>query len=58
MSWKKKITENAAGTLRFIGYAFIIFDAIVLSAFTLWFTCKFLWQLINWLNKTIFSEPW
>ena len=58
MSWRKKFTDNAGDTLRFIGYAFLAFDLIVLSVFSLWFTGKFLYRLSGWLNRVLFGFPW
>ncbi len=56
MSWKKNRTDKVADVLRFVGYAFLAFDAIILSAFTLWFTGRFIWHLMQWLDDVFFSR--
>lgn len=58
MSWKKKFTDSVGDTLRFIGYAFLVCDCILLSLFSLWFIGKFLWRLSEWLDRVIFDQPW
>lgn len=58
MSWRKTISENIADLLRFLGYGFLILDGIILALFSFWFVCKFIWQLVNWLDRVMFSEPW
>jgi hypothetical protein len=58
MRWKAKFSEQAAKMLRFTGYVFLAFDAIVLSAFTFWFVAKFVWHLAGWLDHKIFDGPW
>ena len=58
MVWKKKFSEQIADILRFAGYVFLAFDAIVLSAFTFWFIAKFIWHFGGWLDHKLFSGPW
>jgi hypothetical protein len=58
MYWKKKFSEQIADILRFAGYVFLAFDAIVLSAFTFWFIAKFIWHFGGWLNYKLFNGPW
>jgi len=55
MSWQKKKLETIADVFRFIGYAFLIFDGIVLGFFTFWFTCRFIGHLIDWLDRNFFQ---
>jgi hypothetical protein len=58
MTWRMRFIDSAGETLRFIGYLFLVLDAIILSAFTLWFTGKFLWFFAHWLDRVIFSNYW
>ena len=58
MGWRRQFVDQIAEILRFIGYSFLFFDAIILSLFTLWFTGKFLWFFTRWLNRVIFSSEW
>ena len=58
MSWRSRLTDDIGERLRFIGYAFLILDGVVLSLFTLWLTAKFLWFLGCWLDRVMFSSPW
>ena len=56
MSWKKRFTDNVGDILRFIGYAFLAFDLIVLSIFSLWFIAKFVYELSLWLDRVMFDR--
>lgn len=58
MSWRKKFSDNAGDTLRFIGYLFLFLDAIVFSAFSLWFIGKFIWFFACWLDRVVFGNAW
>lgn len=58
MSWQKNFIDHIGDILRFIGYAFLAFDLIVLSLFSLWFVCNFIYRLSGWLNRVMFDRPW
>jgi len=58
MSWQKTFIDKAGDILRFIGYAFLAVDAIVLAAFTFWFIAKFVWNFMSFLNRVMFGRPW
>jgi hypothetical protein len=58
MSWRKNFTDNAGDILRFIGYAFLAIDLIVLSVFSLWFVTKFIYRTCGWLDRVLFESPW
>ena len=58
MSWKKNTTEKAGDGLRFAAYLFIALDAIVISAFTLWFVWNFTAKLMDWLDRVLFLRQW
>ena len=58
MSWRQKVSDHIADFLRFIGYVFLAFDAIVLAVFSFWFVAKFLWHLTQYLNRVLFDGPW
>jgi len=58
MSWQRNLTERIADTMRFIGYGFLLVDAIILSLFTVWFVSKFVWHIVQWLNRIMFANPW
>ena len=58
MSWKKTFTDNIGDILRFIGYAFLTFDLIILSVFSLWFVCNFIYRLSGWCTRIMFDRPW
>jgi hypothetical protein len=58
VSWKDNFFDKVADMLRFIGYACIAIDAIILAAFSLWFTGKFIWFFTDWINRIIFVQKW
>ena len=58
MSWKKKFTDHIGDVLRFVGYIFLAFDAIVLSVFLFWFIVKFVWRFAEFIDFHIFNSPW
>jgi hypothetical protein len=58
MNWRKRFIDDAADNLRFIGYLFLYLDAILLAAFTLWFTKNFVWFFACWLKSVLFDERW
>jgi hypothetical protein len=58
MSWNRGKTEDLAKSLRFVGWAFVALDAILLAMFSFWFAWRFLGSFKDWLVKTIFSAPW
>ena len=58
MGWKKTFRESAGDILRFMGYAFLAFDLIAISIFSLWFVCRFLHRLAGWFDRIMFDRPW
>jgi len=58
MSWKQTFVERIGDNMRFIGYAFLLLDLIVLSVFSLWFLCRFVHRFSGFLNRVMFDKPW
>lgn len=58
MGWNRGRTEDLAKALRFIGWAFVALDTILLAMFSSWFVWKALGFFRNWLARTLFSSPW
>jgi len=58
MSWQKNVTEKISDVMRFLAYACLATDLIVLAGFTVWFSGKFLYFFVRFLNRTIFGNPW
>ncbi len=58
MGWQKKFADNAGDILRFIGYAILAIDLIILAALSLILTSKLAWFFLKWLNRTIFAHYW
>ena len=58
MSWGKSVTEKIADVMRFLAYACLAIDLIALAGFTVWFSMKFLYFFLRFLNRTIFNNPW
>jgi hypothetical protein len=58
MSWRQKLTDHIADVLRFAASLFLAFDAIVLSMFVFWFLTFFLWRFAQYINHSIFENPW
>jgi hypothetical protein len=58
MSWKQNFVDRIGEHMRFLGYSLLLFDLIVLSGFSLWFICNFVYRLSGWLNRIMFDKPW
>ncbi len=58
MSWKKKLSEKIADTLRFAAYLFVALDTILLSIFLFWFLVRFLWRFMQYVDYKMFQHPW
>jgi hypothetical protein len=58
MNWKSGFFDKIGDFLRFIGYACLAVDVIVLALFSLWFTSKFVWFFIGWLDRVMFAHKW
>ena len=58
MSWRKKLTDNVSDVLRFAAYIFLALDGIVLSVFMFWFITRFFWRFAQYINHSIFENPW
>ena len=56
MSWQRRFTDNAGDVLRFIGYAFLALDAIVLAIFSFWFVSRFAYEFALWLTRILFDR--
>ena len=58
MNWKTSTLEFLGDAMRFLGRVCLTVDVILLSVFSVWFVANFLWQLIGYLNRTMFRAPW
>jgi len=58
MNWKQNLTTFLTDTLRLSIQACLFVDGILLALFSIWFCVKFLIQIVNWLNRTVFGAPW
>lgn len=58
MSWHRKHTDRIADVLRFIAYAFLALNVILLTMFSFWFVRNFLGFFKNWITRMIFSQQW
>ena len=58
MSWKTRMLDILRDVLRFGVAGCIILDGILLALFSLWFVYKFVWQLQDYLSRTLFGSPW
>ena len=58
MAWKTGFFDKVSDFLRFVAYGCIAVNAIILAVFTVWFTAKFVWHLIDWLNRVMFANKW
>lgn len=58
MAWRQRTTELLADYLRFVGRGAFLANGILLALASLWFVTKFLWHLMQFLDRTLFSKPW
>jgi hypothetical protein len=58
MRWTVNITERWADLLRFAVKAAMIFNGIMLAAFSVWFTAIFLWRLLQFVWKAWLGHRW
>lgn len=58
MAWKQTTITLLADLLKLSARMCIFIDGILLSLFSIWLCAKILYFAINWLNRTIFGNPW
>ena len=58
MRWTVNITERWADLLRFAVKSAMIFNGIMLAAFSVWFTAMFLWRLHAYLWRVWLGGEW
>ncbi len=58
MSWKQTIATFLAEALRLSIRVCLFIDGILIAMASIWFTGKFLYFSINWLNRVFFDSPW
>ena len=58
MSWEQKTTDVITSVLRVLIRGGILLNLIMLSAFSVWLCAQFLWHLLQYIERTLFSAPW
>lgn len=58
MSWKQTLATFLTDALRLSIRSCLLIDGILLSLFSIWFCFKFLFQIVNWLNRVLFASQW
>ena len=58
MSWRTRLTDTLADTLRFMAKACMLISGIALSVAGTYIVLKLAWFFSRFLDRTIFSEPW
>jgi hypothetical protein len=58
MRWTSNITDHWADVLRFFVRAVFILNGLMLAAFSVWFTARFLWRLHRYLGRVWFGHEW
>ena len=58
MSWKQDLIDKMSDVLRFTLKVCLFIDLFLASIFTVWFSVQFLWHLMRWLDRVMFSSPW
>ncbi len=56
--WRKKITDLMADVLRFTVRGAFLIDAIILSLSSIYITARFCIHLVDWMDRTVFGNPW
>lgn len=58
MSWRQSLATFLTDALRLSIRSCLFIDGILLAVFSIWFCYKFLFQIVNWLNRVFFAAPW
>ncbi|HOX02151.1 MAG TPA: hypothetical protein P5555_07320 [Candidatus Paceibacterota bacterium] len=58
MTWTTKITDRVAEGLRFAVRGALLINAIIAAVASIYFTTKFVFFLIRYLDRILFSQPW
>lgn len=58
MTWKPKLTEHLADTLRFIAKGALLTDGILLALASIYLTVRFCHRAVQYLDIRFFSTPW
>lgn len=58
MLWQHRLLDRMAELLRFTLKTCLFIDLFMLALLSVWFTVKFTWFLLNWLDRVLFSGAW
>jgi len=58
MSWRQSTICLLSDGLRFAAWGCLLIDGILISAFSVWFVARFLWQVIKFFNRAWFGHEW
>jgi len=58
MTWKDKLTDRLADTLRFCIHGALILDGIILALASIYITSKLTYFTLRYLDRVLFSSAW
>ncbi|MCG8404182.1 MAG: hypothetical protein MI923_03180 [Phycisphaerales bacterium] len=58
MAWRKKLTDAMADGLRFASLGALLVGGVGVSVAFVYVLIKTCWFSVDYLDRTLFSEPW
>ena len=58
MAWQPHAATEAMTWLRFMVRGTLVLSSLILGMLLVWFTARFSWHFVEFLERTIFSGPW
>lgn len=58
MAWRPRLTDRLADVLRGCARGALLVNGIIFAFASIYVGIKFIWHLVRFLDRTIFSKPW
>ncbi len=58
MAWQPHRTLELLTWLKFAVRSTLVLSGFILGLVLLWFTARFSFRFVEWLENTLFSTPW